>query len=139
MNIFGTVLDTATDIAGKFFVDKTEKLKFQEELKREMEKNEALIKLKELDLISGQLRINEAQARHSSVFVAGARPALIWVFSLIMISNYIIRPYCVAWFGWDIPELKEEAIMPLIMGLLGVTGMRTAEKWRGVARNSLKE
>jgi hypothetical protein len=43
-----------------------------------------------------------------------------------------VRPYLVS-FGLQIPELDVSMLYPLIFGMLGVVGARTAEKFKGVA------
>jgi Tfp pilus assembly protein PilX len=37
-----------------------------------------------------------------------------------------------------LPALETSELISLIMALLGLGGMRTAEKWKGVARNNMK-
>ncbi len=91
----------------------------------------------ETDLAKGQLSVNLAEAQHSSLFVAGWRPGLGWVMVAIMATNYIGIP-ALAWLSpiFDLPvpnRLDIGELYPVLLGMLGLGGLRTAEKMRGVA------
>jgi hypothetical protein len=100
-----------------------------------------LIKLQqsgELAQIAGQLEINKAEAAHSSVFVAGWRPAIGWVCGAACAWNWIGLPVVkaglliagtpIALASADLTEM-----LPVLMGMLGLGGLRTVEKIQGVA------
>jgi len=80
----------------------------------------------------GQAEINKAEAQHTSVFVAGARPALLWVFVLAFFYNFVLRPIFVGFDIGDMPAIDATALWPLMGGMLGLGGMRTYEKQKGV-------
>jgi|TARA_R110000803_G_scaffold124865_4_gene192567 hypothetical protein len=91
------------------------------------------IKGKELDpneLISLQTKINEIEAGHRSIFVAGWRPFIGWICGIALAYNFIIRDL----FIWilkpvDIPPaLQMEHLMTVLLGMLGLGGLRTYEK-----------
>ena len=91
------------------------------------------IKGKELDpneLIQIQTKINEIEAKHRSVFVAGWRPFVGWVCGVALAYNFIIRDL----FIWALqpeevpPALQMEHLMTVLMGMLGLGGLRTFEK-----------
>lgn len=91
------------------------------------------IKGKELDpneLISLQTKINEIEAGHRSIFVAGWRPFIGWICGFALAYNFIIRDL----FIWilkpvDIPPaLQMEHLMTVLLGMLGLGGLRTYEK-----------
>lgn len=97
--------------------------------------------------IMAQIEVNKAQAQHGSIFVAGARPFIMWVCGLSMAWTYLLYPFAL-WITWLFPEyqdviqsapkLDDGAMMTVLLGLLGLGGMRSYEKKNGVARNSLK-
>lgn len=92
----------------------------------------------ELDLMLGQIEINKAEAQHSSVFVAGWRPFIGWVCGLALAYEYLMLPLF-AWLslnvGWQSPpHLVMDGMMELVLAMLGVAGLRTFEKVKGVAR-----
>lgn len=94
-------------------------------------------------LVQGQLEINKEQAKHTSVFVAGARPFLLWVCGFAFAWQFIGQPMVHwAFLIWapDTPTpplLDIGPLMTLCLGMLGLGGLRTYEKRLGVARNSL--
>jgi len=82
-----------------------------------------------------QAEISKVQAQHRSTFVAGARPFLMWVCGLGFLFAFVVNPI-LQWLAPDLgsPELPLEAMMELTLAMLGLAGLRTAEKIRGVAK-----
>ncbi len=122
-----------SDLIGKAIPDKTKKMELEHAIKTQM-----------FELSKQQNEINLAQAKHASVFVAGARPAIMWVACLGLMWSFFLAPmlnWIVAISGSSIqpPVLNTEGLMTLTLSLLGLGGMRTAEKWKGVARNNMLE
>jgi len=93
----------------------------------------------ELAVITGQMEINKAEAANPSVFVAGWRPFIGWVCGAACAWNWIGLPMAKALavyhqvpFALSPADLSE--MMPVLIGLLGLGGLRTVEKIQGVAR-----
>jgi hypothetical protein len=81
-----------------------------------------------------QAKINEVSASHRSVFVAGARPALLWVCAGGYAFAFLINPI-VQWIsGSPGPVLPMDYIAELTFGMLGLAGLRTVEKLKGKAK-----
>lgn len=92
-----------------------------------------LIKGKEIDpqqLIQLQSEINKMEAQHRTVFVAGWRPAIGWVCAFALAYNFVIRDLLVWYMGAETapPALQMEHLMTVLIGMLGLGGMRTFEK-----------
>lgn len=96
-------------------------------------------------LVQGQLAINQKEAEHSSIFVAGWRPWIGWVCGMALAWNFLVQPL-ILWGAFLIPseldlasapQLEVEGLYPLIFGMLGMGGLRTYEKRLGVARSGL--
>ncbi len=85
----------------------------------------------ELDLLLGQLEINKIEAASSSLFVSGWRPAVGWVCASAMAYHFILSPFLDIWFV--MPIIKVEQLYPVLMGMLGLGGMRSFEKAKKVA------
>jgi hypothetical protein len=105
------------------------------------EKAQAKIKLQELDnqLKTKQMDINKVEAGHRSIFVAGWRPALGWISALSVGYVYLFQPFIVmvlkiAGSDIELPTLDLSQLMPLILGMLGLGGLRSFEKAKGVAK-----
>tara|TARA_Y100000034_G_scaffold9926_1_gene10509 strand:+ start:1372 stop:1761 length:390 start_codon:yes stop_codon:yes gene_type:complete len=88
----------------------------------------------ELQLLVGQMEINKAEAAHKSIFVSGWRPFIGWVCGVGLLYNVLLSPILDVWF--TMPEIDPGLLYPVLMGMLGLGGMRTAEKFKGVARAS---
>jgi hypothetical protein len=81
-----------------------------------------------------QVELNKVSAGHRSVLVAGARPFLLWVCGVGLAFSFIVNPV-IQWItGTPGPELPTGIIMELVIAMLGLAGLRTAEKMVGVSK-----
>ena len=102
-------------------------------------KQEALTRLAQRPNLA-QVELNKVEAGHRSIFVAGWRPFIGWVCGTALAYNFIVRDL-VAW-GFSVwaaqtsapPPLEMAALMTVLMGLLGLGGLRTVEKLSGRAK-----
>lgn len=122
----GEVADLAKDVIGRIWPDKSEQ--------ERAELSAALL------VVQGQLQVNQTEAASSSVFVAGWRPFIGWVCGSACAWNWIGLPVVKAGLALaggpalalapaDLTEM-----LPVLMGMLGLGALRTAEKFKGVAR-----
>lgn len=93
------------------------------------------------DQIIAQIEVNKQEAAHKSMFVAGWRPAAGWCCVTAMGFNFVAAPlinWGTAFFQPDVqlPVLDLEVMMPVLLGMLGLGGMRSYEKRNGVARET---
>ena len=91
------------------------------------------------DQIMAQVEVNKKEAAHKSLFVAGWRPFIGWVCGSAMAFNFIGLPIieavaATAGHATEIDPLELSTMMPVLLGLLGLGGMRSYEKRHGVAR-----
>ena len=92
------------------------------------------------ELAKGQLEINKVEAPHRSMFVAGWRPFLGWGLSFAMIWHFVLVPlitFICAFAGMDIPDLPffdMESLMTVLLGMLGLGGLRSFEKAKGLTK-----
>ena len=92
----------------------------------------------ELASMTAQTDINKAEASNSSLFVSGWRPAVGWVCALALAYQYLLRPLSGSigiLVGVTIPPLPglDDNLWQLMMGMLGMGGLRTYEKTQGIA------
>jgi len=92
----------------------------------------------ELTQIAGQMEINKVEAASSSIFVSGWRPAIGWICGAGFAVQFVIGPLAewgsaLAGHPVKFPMMDTGTMMPLLLGMLGLGGMRTAEKMQGVA------
>ncbi len=83
-----------------------------------------------------QIQVNAKEAEHPSLFVAGARPAIVWASGFVVILDSL--HWLVSYWFPGIPEPNPEFAMFLLTGILGLGGMRSFEKSTGVATKRIK-
>ena len=118
-------LDLAGQVINRIWPDKTEQEKAEMTLL--------------VTTVQGQLAVNQAEAGHPSIFVSGWRPAIGWICGGACAWNWIGLPIAQAalvFFGYemtlDSADLTE--MLPILIGMLGLGGLRTYERVQGVAR-----
>lgn len=120
----GAVADLAGSVINKIWPDKTEAEKQQ--------------LAAAVTLVQGQIEINKAEASNPSVFVSGWRPAIGWVCGAACAWNWIGLPIAktamlIYGHPLDIAPADIGEMFPVLLGMLGLGGLRTAEKINGVA------
>ena len=128
-----SILPAVTNVIGRFLPEDKEKKAAAE---REIEKQLA-IHLSRVDL--AQLEISKQEAAHRSIFVAGWRPFIGWSCGFAMCYAYIIQPITVFILAQtgnlvDLPTLDLSEMMPVLLGMLGLGGLRSFEKYKKVSK-----
>ena len=130
--LIGTVID-------KIFPDKTEAEKVRLRLFELEQSGElaAMAALQQWD--KAQAGVNAAEAAHRSLLVAGWRPAVGWVCVAALGMNFIVFPiveWAVAITGHEarLPDMNTAMMLELVLGMLGLGGLRTWEKIKKVTR-----
>lgn len=111
---------------------------FTSDEEREAAKLKILAELNKPHILQALANIEEA--KHTNWFVAGWRPGIGWICALGLGYQFLILPFAelIAFFAGtpvDLPPLDGSMLMTMTMSLLGLGGLRTAEKFKGVARN----
>jgi hypothetical protein len=127
------VLPLVKDVIGSFLPEDPKK-RAEAERKIEAQLTEHLAKI---DL--AQLDINKVEAASRSTFVAGWRPFIGWSCGVALAWNYIAHPilvFTLAQTGHlvELPALDMSQMMPVLMGMLGLGGLRTFEKYKSVSK-----
>lgn len=124
--IIGTVLDKIIPDAGA-----------REQAKAEMEK--ALVEnANAINLAI--LEVNKAEAQHRSIFVAGWRPFVGWACGVAFAWHFVGAPiatFVLAYLGIEAPPLPNfdmGSLLTVLMGMLGLGGLRTFEKMKGLTK-----
>jgi hypothetical protein len=129
--ILGPVLEIGRSILERFIPDPAKKAEAEMEILRMAADGE-------LKQVIAQLEINAKEAAHPSVWVSGWRPYYGWVGGTGFGYAVLLQPL-LAWAarikGWpEPPVLDTELLMVVVGGLLGIGGLRTFEKRKGVAK-----
>ena len=115
-------------VLDKFIPDPAEKAKAEGELRG------ALLAWDQM-----QASVNAEEAKNSSVFVAGWRPFVGWTCGASFALNVVILPlmnFVIVANGGSAVEIPMDTnlIMSTLFGMLGLGGLRTFEKIKGVAK-----
>jgi|TARA_R110002020_G_scaffold59967_2_gene162991 hypothetical protein len=127
------LIGPATKLLGKFIEDKDVKNKLAHEIATMAEKHGQ-------ELAKGQLEINKAEAQHKSIFVSGWRPFIGWTCGVALAWHFVLAPFIMficAYLNVIIPELPQfdmGSLMTVLMGMLGLGGLRTFEKYKKITK-----
>ena len=132
LGIAEAVVGVVDNVLDKFVEDKDLRAKLNHELKTQVQQANL-----------AQIEVNKTQASHPSIFVAGARPAIMWICAFGLGWQFVFQPICtwamVIWTPWlTVPVLPTEGLLTLTLSLLGLGGMRSFEKTKGIQRDNLK-
>ena len=127
-----SVIGVAGKVLDKFVEDKDLKTKLEAEIKSQV-----------ISLDLAQAQANIEQSKHPSLFVSGARPSIMWVCCFGLAWQFVLQPIAV-WLiavtnsDLTLPLIPTEGLISLTIALLGLSASRSAEKFKGVARNNMK-
>ena len=122
-----------TGLLDKFIEDKDQKNKLAHELATMADRHAQ-------ELAKGQLEINKAEAQHRSIFVAGWRPFVGWTCGIALAWHFVLAPFVIfasAYAGVvlpDLPQFDMSSLLNVLMGMLGLGGMRSFEKMKGLTK-----
>lgn len=125
MSILGSLIGPVTGLLDQFIEDKDQKARLAHELST-MADNHAQ------SIAMAQIEVNKADAK-GNWFQSSWRPATGWVCVLGFLINFLVSPVC-AGFGIDIPQADTSTMLPVLMGMLGLGGMRSFEKVKKVGK-----
>jgi hypothetical protein len=128
-----TLLPSVMDVAGRFLPeDKQKRAEAEREIEAKLTESLANIDL-------ANLKINEADAKSGNWFQSGWRPFIGWSCGFALAYTYVMQPiltFGLAQAGYliDLPAVNLGEMMPVLMGLLGLGGLRTFEKVKGISK-----
>jgi hypothetical protein len=127
-----SLLPVVGDVLDRFFPNKEEKERAEREIAAKLTEHLAKIDL-------AQLEVNKAEAASRNIFVAGWRPFVGWICGMALAYTYVVQPILVfglAHYGYwvDLPPLDMSTMMPVLLGMLGLGGLRSFEKYKGVSK-----
>lgn len=122
INLIGKLIDPVTEIVGKVVQDKDQAAMLAHEIATMAENHAQEVAL-------AQIEVNTAEAK-GNWFQSSWRPATGWVCVLGFGVNFLISPLA-AGFGVDIPQADTSTMMPVLLGMLGLGGMRSWDKLNG--------
>ena len=127
-----SLLPVVGDVLDRFFPNKEEKERAAREIEAKLAEHLAKIDIAQIEVI-------KQEAAHRSLFVAGWRPFVGWTCGLALFYTYVAQPmamFIMAQTGdlVQLPQLDLSTMMPVLLGMLGLGGLRTYEKFKGVSK-----
>ena len=119
MSILNSLIAPVTGLLDKFIPDADTKQKIAHELATMAERHGQEIAL-------AQIKLNTEEAK-GNWFQSGWRPATGWICVAGFAVNFLISPLA-AGVGVDIPQADPSTMLPVLMGMLGLGGLRTVER-----------
>jgi hypothetical protein len=117
------LIGPATKLIGKFVRDKDKAAQLSHDIATMAEKHAQ-------ELALAQIKLNTEEAK-GNWFQSSWRPLCGWICAISLGINFMISPIC-AGFGIVIPQADMTIMMPLLLGMLGIGGLRTFEKYKKV-------
>ena len=127
------LIGPATELIGKFVEDKDKKNELAHEIATMAERPAQ-------ELAKGQLAINAEEAKSRNIFIAGWRPFVGWTCGLALFVHFLAIPMAdvlTAYFGYappSYPAFDMDTLMTVLLGMLGLGGLRTYEKQKGITK-----
>ena len=119
------LIKPVTKILDKVIPDADQKQKIAHEIATMSEKHVH-------EIAKAQIEVNKEEAK-GNWFQSSWRPATAWICVCGFAVNLLISPLA-APFGIDIPQADTSTMLPVLMGMLGLGGMRSYEKTKGLTK-----
>ena len=119
------LIEPVSDLLDKFIPDADTKQKIAHEIATMSQKHI-------YEIAKAQIEVNKEEAK-GSWFQSSWRPATAWVCVAGFAVNFLISPL-LAPFGIDVPQADTSTMLPVLMGMLGLGGMRSYEKTKGLTK-----
>ena len=115
LNIVAGIIDKVADKIDEFTLDKAEKAQLIQEINK------------------AQIEVNKVEANSNSLFVSGWRPFVGWTCGVALCYHFVLQPFLVfllysSGYQMDLPVFDMTTLTTILMGLLGLGGLRSYEK-----------
>jgi len=127
------LIGPVTGLLDKFIPDQDTKIKLAHEIATMSERHAH-------ELAKSQLEVNKVEAASRSTFVAGWRPFVGWTCGVALAYHFVLQPLIL--FGVTVagvqmsplPAFDMDTLLTVLLGMLGLGGLRTLEKTKGVSK-----
>ena len=126
------LLPLISGVIDKTIPDENGKAKALQDIEKTLIDNASNINL-------AQIATNQTEAKHKNIFVAGWRPAIGWscalgIFWLFIGANFAQWGMNMAGIEGEVPTVPSDVLLELTFAMLGMAGLRTFEKIKGVSK-----
>ena len=115
LNVLAGIIDKVAGHVDKFTLDKEEKAQLIQEINK------------------AQIEVNKVEAGSSSLFVSGWRPFVGWTCGVALCYHFVLQPFLMFVLSstgnpMELPIFDMTTLTTVLMGMLGLGGLRTYEK-----------
>ena len=115
LNVVAGIIDKVAGHVDKFTLDKEEKAQLIQEINK------------------AQIEVNKVEAGSSSLFVSGWRPFVGWTCGVALCYHFVLQPFLMFVLSstgnpMELPIFDMTTLTTVLMGMLGLGGLRTYEK-----------
>lgn len=126
------LLPLISGVIDRTIPDENGKAKALQDIEKTLIENASSINL-------AQIATNQTEAKHKNIFVAGWRPAIGWscalgIFWLFIGANFAQWGMNMAGIEGEVPTVPSDVLLELTFAMLGMAGLRTFEKIKGVSK-----
>jgi hypothetical protein len=131
--VLEALIGPVTGLLDKFIEDKDQRARLAHEIATMAERHTQ-------ERVLAQIEVNKTEAASRNPFVAGWRPFIGWTCGVALAWHFVLAPFLLfigAWAGIEIPTLPAfdmDALMTVLLGMLGLGSMRSFEKIKGVSK-----
>lgn len=131
--MFSALVGPITGLLDKFIEDKDQKNMLAHEIATMSERHAQ-------EIVLAQIEVNKAEAASGSSFKGGWRPFIGWTCATAFAYHFVVQPFLVFAFtvyGIELkglPAFDMESLMTVMLGMLGLGGLRTFEKHKGITK-----
>ena len=133
MSLVASLIGPVSGLLDKVIEDKDQKAKLAHELATMADKLSHEQNL-------AQIAVNKEEAASGSLFKGGWRPCIGWITGIAFGYHFVVQPviiFVLTVTGVDIPELPEfdmSTLLTVLGGMLGIGGLRSHEKTKGLTK-----
>ena len=133
MSVITSLVGPVTGLLDKFIEDKDQKAALAHEIATMGEKHSQ-------EAMLAQLEINKAEAASGSLFKGGWRPFVGWTCGIAFAYHFVLQPLLIFIFAYaglktpDLPQFDVGTLLPVLGGMLGIGGLRSYEKTKGLTK-----
>ena len=115
LNMVANIIDKVAGHVDKFTLDKEEKAQLIQEINK------------------AQIEVNKIEAGQTNIFVSGWRPFVGWTCGIALCYHFVLQPFLMFVLlsigkPMDLPVFDMSTLTTVLMGMLGLGGLRTYEK-----------
>jgi len=135
MSVLGieAIASLVNKVVDKVFPDPTKAAELKLEVAKLAQSGELAKLAAETDIAKLQIETNKEEATSDNIFIAGWRPFIGWVCGVAFTYHFILQPLLAFIFAAlnykiELPYFDMDALFTVLMGMLGLGGLRTFEK-----------